>query len=129
MNRDAAVVSVLRRPALSVSMDDSIEAVERFLVQHELPFAPVVEPGGATVGILTATDLLRFHASGRDAGTEPVWRLCSWKPVSIPPATPLAEVVRLMSERHLHHVLVADGTHVLGVVSALDLARALAGES
>jgi CBS domain-containing protein len=128
MSRDAAVVSILRRPALCVGMDDTIEAVEGFLLRNELPFAPVVEPGGATVGVITATDLLRFHAGGRDAGTEPAWRLCSWKPVSVPPATPLAEVVRLMSERHLHHVLVADGTRALGVVSALDLARALAGE-
>jgi CBS domain-containing protein len=127
MSRDAAVVSILRRPPVSVGMDDSIEAVERFLVQNGLPFAPVVDPGGTTIGVLSATDLLRFRATGRDAAAEPAWRVCTWKPVSVSPATPLDAVVRLMAERHVHHVLVGEGTRVLGVVSALDLARALAG--
>ena len=47
-------------------------------------------------------------------------------PVTVPLDAPIADVARVLSERHLHRVLVTEGTAVRGVITALDLVRLVA---
>jgi CBS domain-containing protein len=46
--------------------------------------------------------------------------------VTVSPETPIAEVARVLTDRHLHRVLVTEGTHVRGVITSLDLVRLIA---
>ena len=48
--------------------------------------------------------------------------------VTVSPETPLTEVARTLSTRHLHRVLVTEGGTVRGVISTLDLVRLIADE-
>ena len=114
------IAALMHRGVQTVSMDDSIAAVESFLGEQGRTWAPVTDDRGAVIGAISASDLLLFHAQQRDAGTVRAWQLCSYKPVVVGPQASLAEVAQQMTLRQIHHVVVADGAHVLGVVSALD---------
>jgi len=46
--------------------------------------------------------------------------------VTVAPETPVTQVARILADRHLHRVLVTEGTQVRGVITALDLVRLLA---
>jgi CBS domain-containing protein len=46
--------------------------------------------------------------------------------VVVRPDATLAEVARLLVERHLHRVLVTEGSTLLGVISSLDIVRLVA---
>jgi CBS domain-containing protein len=48
------------------------------------------------------------------------------RPVTVAANTPLTEVACLLSEKHIHRVIVMDGAAVCGVVSVLDLVRLMA---
>jgi CBS domain-containing protein len=123
------IAALMHRSVQTVDIDDSIAAVESFLTEQGRTWAPVTDGEGAAIGVISASDLLLFHAQQRDARTVRAWQLCSYKPVVVGPQASLAEVAQQMMQRHIHHVVVVDGAQVLGVVSALDfVARYARGE-
>lgn len=73
--------------------------------------------------VVTDTDLLRAAADldGLTAG-----ELHGVAPVSLSPSTPLSEAAEIMAAYGVAHVVVATADRPVGVVSALDVAGALA---
>jgi len=45
--------------------------------------------------------------------------------LSIGPESPLREAIRLMTADHVHRLLVMDGGNLVGIVSSMDVMRAL----
>jgi CBS domain-containing protein len=122
MNRP--ISDLMQREVCCVHLDDTIEEVERTLVERKLSWLPVVESNGTAMGVISIADLLRFHADHKDAGTTCAWQLCTYKPIAVAPDTPVDEVARLMVAQGIHHVVVVDRDRLAGVVSSLDFVRA-----
>lgn len=121
------VSSLMQRDVVHVSMDDTVAAVEATLLARGLSWLPVVDAGGALMGVIAAIDLLKFRAAGRDPSAVPAWQLCTYKPITVSPETPLREVARLMVNKGVHHVVVADSSGLCGIVSSLDVVREFPG--
>ena len=117
------VSSFMERQVWTVDMDDTIEQVEGLFNRQGLSWAPVLESKRTIVGVISASDLMQFHAQGKDPTAVQAWQLCSYKPVTVSPDTPLSEVARVMLERKAHHVVVTDSEGIAGVVSSLDFVR------
>jgi len=120
------ISSLMSSPVWSVGMDDTVETIESLMTRQHISWVPVVEPGGATVGVITQSDLLQFHLRKQDPTAVPAWMICSYKPISVDADTSIGEVARLMLERRIHHVVVTQAGSMAGVVSALDFVRLLA---
>jgi signal-transduction protein with cAMP-binding, CBS, and nucleotidyltransferase domain len=120
------ISSLMSSPVWSVDMDDTVETIESLMARQHISWVPVVEPGGATVGVITQSDLLQFHLRKQDPTAVPAWMICSYKPISVDAGTSVGEVARLMLERRIHHVVVTQAGSMAGVVSALDFVRLLA---
>ena len=103
-------------------MDDTVAEVEGLFVRERLSWAPVIN-SGQVVGVISATDLLRFHATRQDAAPIKAWQLCTYKPITVAPDTTLEELARLMIAQGIHHVVVKDAEEIVGVVSSLDFVR------
>ena len=117
------ISSFMERQVWTVDMDDTVAEVEGLFARQGLSWAPVLESDRTIVGVISASDLLRFHAKGQDPTAVRAWQLCSYKPISVSPDTPVSEVARLMIERKIHHVVVTDSEGIVGVVSSLDFVR------
>ena len=117
------VSSFMERQVWTVDMDDTIEQVEALFNRQGLSWAPVLESKRTIVGVISASDLMQFHAQGKDPTAVQAWQLCSYKPITVSPDTPLREVARVMLERKAHHVVVTDSEGIAGVVSSLDFVR------
>lgn len=122
------ISSMMQRKVWTADIDDSVESVERLLADQGLSWVPVQESGGAIVGVVSAADLLQFHAHKRDAASVCAWQLCTYKPVAVAPDTDAGAVARLMVARGIHHVVVVEQDVLLGVVSSLDFVRRFASE-
>jgi predicted transcriptional regulator len=121
------ISSMMERRVWSVGMDDTVAQVDELFSLRGLSWAPVLEPNHVIVGVISSSDLLQFHAQGRDPASVRAWQLCSYKPISVEPATPVGEVARQMVERGIHHVVVTDARGgIAGVVSSLDFVRTFA---
>jgi predicted transcriptional regulator len=118
-------ISTLMQPrSLTVSVDDSVRKVEAFLAVNRLSWTPVVADHGVPVGVISAADLVKFHAINGDPDTA-AWRLCTYKPLSIEPTASVSAVAQMMVQNNVHHLVVVDHGNLCGVVSSLDLVRTL----
>ncbi len=91
-----------------------------------LTWAPVLDSGRdvlTVLGVVSASDLVRFRAQAEDPDSVRAWQLCTYKPISVTADTPISEVARLMVERKIHHVVVTKDDGIVGVVSSLDFVR------
>ena len=117
------ISSFMERQVWTADMDDTIADVEKLFARQGLSWVPVLESKRTIVGVISASDLLQFHAQGQDPTGVRAWQLCSYKPISVGPDTPVSEVARLMVEGKSHHVVVTESDGIAGVVSSLDFVR------
>jgi CBS domain-containing protein len=123
-SRDEPISVMLEQPLISVDIDDTVDRVEAALRTHRVSAVPVVDGAtGLVMGIISARDLIRFHAEKKDGGALHAWEICSYKPVEVGPGVSLAEVAKLMVARAIHHVVVTENGQVKGIVSSLDFVK------
>lgn len=135
---------VMKSGIVSVSPSTPVTHLEDTLIGRHISGAPVIE-GGRLVGIVSRSDIVRYFAiqrsmqellghkkasdSARNHEADPhltVRDIMAEALVTVSPDTPVEEVARKMVDRHVHRVLVTEGDKVVGLISALDLARLIA---
>jgi CBS domain-containing protein len=126
-----------------------IREVAHLLEAHQISGMPVINTEGRVVGVVSKTDLIRRCTEGTDeippaylfellsgsqdeeAMPEPlicVGDFMTDSPVMVMPDAPAETVGRLMHERRIHRVIVADEAGCpVGLITTLDLLAALAG--
>ncbi|MFC5300522.1 CBS domain-containing protein [Azospira restricta] len=89
----------------------------------------VVMDGGAMVGMLTFREVLQAvnREKGRLEGIT-VGDVMVRDPVTVPPSMPVDELRRLMIDKHSRYLPVMDGGVLQGVISFLDVAKAVLEE-
>lgn len=81
------------------------------------------------VGIVTERDIARKLAmSGRDAAVTTVREIMSDRVLYVRPDQTIEECMALMTEKHLRHLPVLDGSRLLGMVSMRDVVADLIAE-
>jgi CBS domain-containing protein len=143
---------VMTPHVVTVVEDMSTHDLARFLIEHEISGAPVVDEQGRLVGVVSMTDIVRSDAeedereesSGfyrgdpyeftlEDLGQKYVERQAVTVRDVMTPAihsvedtTPVAEVAALMLDRHVHRLIVMRGQDPVGIITSLDLLKMLA---
>jgi CBS domain-containing protein len=137
---------VMTRDVITVRRETSVTNAIRLMLENNVSGLPVLD-NGKVIGILTEGDLLRrsetgterhrprwleiLMGPGRMAGEyvrshgRKVEEIMTTDLVSVAGDTPLDEVVGLMERRRIKRVPVIEGEVLVGVVSRLDLLRAL----
>ena len=137
---------VMTRDVLTVGRETSVANAIRVMLDNNISGLPVLD-NGKVVGILTEGDLLRrgetgterhrprwleiLMGPGRMAGEyvrthgRKVEEIMTTNVISVAGDTPLDEVVGLMERRRIKRVPVVESDVLVGVVSRLDLLRAL----
>jgi CBS domain-containing protein len=141
------VADIMTRQVISVTPQTTIAEAAQLLLDNRISGLPVVDPGGAVVGIVTEGDLLRrvetgtqrrhshwlefLIAPGRlareytDANARNVGEVMSAEVVSVTPQEALPEVIRLMEHHHVKRLPVIEAGRLVGIVSRANLVRAL----
>jgi CBS-domain-containing membrane protein len=141
------VKDVMARNVVEIPCHNTMSDAAECLATHEISGAPVVDEEGHCVGILTAADFMRReqnvgvdveHALRRDSPEKP-FRIdvvaddlvrTHMTPAlqTIPHEATLAEAGRVMCAEHIHRLPVLDDqSHVVGVISSLDLVSTMIG--
>lgn len=109
---------VMSPDPISIGPDSPITEAISMLIEHDISGLPVVEPGGAIVGVLSEKDLLKvFH----DPGAPNVGALMTTDPITIAVDAPLVEVVDCLMAYDFRRVLIHEGGRLVGLVSRTDL--------
>lgn len=129
---------LMTRQVATLTPLTTIGEAARFLTDQRISGAPVVDARGNILGVVSQTDLVR-HQSGKapdgwpgepsavDGAEVPVVSVMTGAVVTCEEDTPLDEVARLMLDRRIHRVLVTRQGKLCGIVTAMDLLRAVPG--
>ena len=131
MNEQRLVVAdVMSLDPIVVHIDTPIETAAGLLSANAITGLPVIDDAGALVGVISQTDLVAVMESpvGRLIRTKPsglcVGELMSSPAVTVPLTGTLIEAARVMLDSRVHRlVVIDDGGHAVGVLSAIDFVR------
>lgn len=124
-----SIVSYCRRPACTVSPDDTLRDAVQRMEKEGVGFL-VVARGSSPVGVLTDRDVtLHVAARGHAAGSTPVAEAMSRPALAVAEEASLEEAMAVLREGHVRRLVVVDAEERLaGVISVDDLVLLLARE-
>ena len=122
------VLDAMTKNVLVLPITATLADAAKLMKDKKISACPILEKGKA-VCIITTTDMLNIYASGQKERHLDPWTPiseCMSKPViKISPSDSLKNAAKIMSERHIHHLIVADEEDkILGILSSLDITRA-----
>src|SRR5450432_748248 len=117
--------SLIMRPALAVSMTTPLDDVARLLLQNRVPAIAVID-GEHLCGVVTRTDVLR----SLDENSATAGDAMSLYVFALPERASIEKAAALMAYEGVGQICVTgEGGVLLGMVSALDVARHYAVEA
>ena len=147
MNSPLTAGDIMTRSVATTGPDIPLSTAVRLMLERRVSGLPVLDAAGQMVGILTEGDLLRRVELGTGS-LRPSWLdifrgptraardyvethsrvvgdIMTEAVVTVDESAPLSEVVSVMQGKHVKRVPVLAGTRLVGVVSRVDLLRAL----
>ncbi len=142
------VASIMSKNVVTCQSSQNIIDAARRLVENRVGALPIVDEMGVCVGILTATDIVRFEVerqanddsnnfgleatlsksteeSSWQIGIEPLARVSRFMNSAVQTIdanSPISLAARMMRQEKIHHLVVLDQQRrPVGVVSSLDL--------
>lgn len=128
------VATYMSRALEIAHLDTPLEKIAAAMDARRISGVPVVDASGVLVGVVTRTDLIALGAlqAGRRGGspTMPLPRrtageVMSVQPQAISARATMRDAARVMATHAIHRVFVTDGSTLIGVVGAVDVAAAV----
>ena len=132
--RQLKVIDVMHPGVICCPLDTPLDTVARMMATYRVHAIIVLAhesdelEGGTLWGVISDADLMQA-AQTADFETETARSLAATAPLTITSKEPLESAVQLMVEHEVTHLIVVERhtRRPIGVVSTLDVARALAG--
>lgn len=124
------VAELMTRTVVTIRRDTTATTAWALMKVRRLRHLPVVDHRGRVVGIVSERDLARIPFTPIRTGQAvpvglPVEGIMSVLVVSMRSDDDIAEAARLMGEHRIGAVPVVDGDRLVGILSVVDLLRAL----
>lgn len=143
------VSDLMTKRLLAVGPDTGCATAARLMIENRITGAPVLDPEGYPIGVISLTDLVdpdkitaesfgfdNYYevesgeivaaGSGHKIDGGRVKELMTEGTVRVSALAPARTAAKLMTEKKIHRLVVMDGDRLLGMLTALDLVRALA---
>jgi len=130
------VADVMQTDLKVILGTDTIAEAVNLLAEHHVTGLPVVDDHGRLAGVISNSDVLETLAEhptpeAREMVFEEtlVNEVMTPRPQVIGPEAPIKDAAQRMLYLEVHRLFVEEEGRLVGVVSTMDLVRALAGQS
>ena len=129
---DLRVGNLMTLDPITIGSEELALEAERLIKSYRISGLPVVD-NGVVVGVLSQTDLLVARSSELISGNWPrlrVRHLMTRPAMTVSATSSVVSAAREMIDRHVHRLVVIDDAGAaIGVLTPLDLLRALLDEA
>lgn len=129
------VADVMQTELKVILGTDTIAEAVSLLAEHHVTGLPVVDEHGRLAGVISNSDVLEALAEHPDPAERElvfeetlVSEVMTPRPQVIAPDAPIKDAAQRMLYLEVHRLFVEEDGHLVGVVSTMDLVRALAGQ-
>jgi CBS domain-containing protein len=143
---------LMTAPVMTIPQETPLREAARLLSGSHISGAPVVDPDGQCLGVLSSSDFVTWAVKGEEGGEkgQVIHFIAPWGelididespdneirhymtalPVTVAPTTPIGELAQKMVDAHIHRVLVVeDKNRPQGIVTSTDVMAAVAREA
>ena len=113
----------MNRVVVTVGPDHTLREAARRMTQADVGAAVVIDPEAGGPGILTERDLLHACGAGEDLDTERVRDHLTQRLTYAAAGWSLERAAEEMVRGRFRHVVVLDGSEVVGILSMRDIVR------
>jgi predicted transcriptional regulator len=157
MSNTRRVKDLMNPDIMTVADEMTTDELARYLLEHEISGAPVVDGQGHLIGVVSMTDIGRTMAepsdveSSRSSGfyrdiaadyslEEPGERYVDQRAVTVrdvmtpvihqvPMTASVAQAARIMVDQHIHRLVVTQGKEPVGIITSMDVLKMVADQS
>jgi CBS domain-containing protein len=116
------------RTLYAVEPEDPVLEAIRLMAEHHVG-ALLVMKGANLQGIISERDYARkVILHGRSSAETPVWQIMSSPVITVSPDQTVQDCMKLMTDRRIRHLPVAERGEVVGMISIGDLVKAVMEE-
>ena len=120
---------VMVKDVITVSDATPLKDVTKMFGEKRITGVPVVNAANELVGVLSETDIIRKTTSIGAWSPKTAGQIMTKPAVTVEPNETLQRVCELMHNRRIHRVVVAEGTQIKGIITTMDILRAIAVHS
>ena len=107
------------KDVITVTESTPLKDVARMFIEKKITGAPVVNVEGELVGVISETDIIRKTTSIGAWSPNTVGQIMTRPAVTVSPD-------EMMHNRRIHRVVVAEGARIKGILTTMDILRAIA---
>jgi CBS domain-containing protein len=120
---------VMVKEVITVSETTPLKEVTKMFSEKRITGVPVVNSAGELVGVLSETDIIRKTTSIGAWSPNTAGQIMTKPAVTVAPNETLQRICELMHNRRIHRVVVAEGAHIAGIITTMDILRTIAHQS
>lgn len=117
---------VMIKDVITVTDSTPLKDVARMFVEKKITGAPVVNAEGQLVGVISETDIIRKTNNIGAWSPSTTGQVMTKPAVTVSPDETLQRVCEMMYNRRIHRVVVAEGRQIRGILTTMDILRAIA---
>jgi CBS domain-containing protein len=117
---------VMVKDVITVTESMPLKDVARMFIEKKITGAPVVNSKGELVGVISETDIIRKTTSIGAWSPSTVGQIMTKPAITVSPDETLQRVCEMMYNRRIHRVVVAEGPRIKGILTTMDILRAIA---
>ena len=157
MSKTRNVKDLMNPDIMTVADEMTTDELARYLIEHEISGAPVVDGQGHLIGVVSMTDIGRTMAEPSDVEPsrssgfyrdiaadysleEPGERYVDQRAVTVrdvmtpvihqvPMTASVAQAARIMVDQHIHRLVVTQGKEPVGIITSMDVLKMVADQS
>jgi CBS domain-containing protein len=117
---------VMIKDVVTVKESMPLKEITSLFKEKKITGAPVVDTNDELVGVISETDIIRKTTSIGAWSPSTAGQIMTRNAVTVAPDESLQRVCELMYNRRIHRVVVAEGRQIRGIITTMDILRAIA---
>ena len=120
------IKKLLKRDCITVSYEATIKEVAALLAKKSIGAVPVTNENEEVIGIVSERDIVRnLNNPNVDITNEKVAAIMTKSVISVPKAVSSSDLMEIMTENKIRHVVIIEDKELLGIVSIGDVVKRL----
>ncbi|MCP4432841.1 MAG: CBS domain-containing protein [Gammaproteobacteria bacterium] len=121
-----SVSEIMSTVVRTIHRDTIICDLEAIFIRYKISGAPLVDDSGKLAGFVSKSDVSRFDSTGEDPNYARVYEIACPVVIATTPSTSIESAAQKMLEAHVHHLVVMEDEHLVGVLSSFDYVKFVA---
>ena len=120
------IKNLLKRGCITASFEETIKEVAGLLAKNSIGAVPVTNENGEVIGIVSERDIVRnLNKRDVDISNENVSAIMTKSIISAPKTVSSSDLMEIMTENKIRHVVIIEDQVLLGIVSIGDVVKRL----